>query len=43
MRLLDNLRQAEQKGVQAVRKSVERAREEWFAFAQCHRSHTGWP
>jgi hypothetical protein len=30
MRLLDNLRQAEQKSVQAVRRSVERAREEWM-------------
>lgn len=30
MRLLDNLRQAEQKGVKAVRRSVERAREEWM-------------
>jgi len=29
MRLLDNLRNAEQKGVEAVRQGMERAREEW--------------
>jgi len=29
MRLLDNLRSAEQKGVKAVRRSMARAREEW--------------
>jgi len=29
MRLLDNLRHAEQKGVKAVRRGMERAREEW--------------
>lgn len=29
MRLLDNLRSAEQKGVNAVRQSMARAREEW--------------
>ena len=29
MRLLDNLRSAEQKGVEAVRRGMERAREEW--------------
>ena len=30
MRLLDNLRSAEQKGVKAVRRSMARAREEWI-------------
>jgi len=29
MRLLENLRNAEQKGVNAVRRGMERAREEW--------------
>ncbi len=29
MRLLDNLRNAEQKGVQTVRRGMERVREEW--------------
>ena len=29
MRLLDNLRNAEQKGVSAVRRGMEKAREEW--------------
>jgi hypothetical protein len=29
MRLLDNLRNAEQKGAQAVRRGMERVREEW--------------
>jgi len=29
MRLLDNLRSAEEKGVKAVRRSMARAREEW--------------
>ena len=29
MRLLENLRHAEQKGVKAVRRGMERAREEW--------------
>ena len=29
MRLLDNLRHAEQKGVQTVRRGMERVREEW--------------
>jgi hypothetical protein len=29
MRLLDNLRNAEQKSVKAVRRGMERAREEW--------------
>ena len=29
MRLADNLRKAEEKGVMSIRRSVERAREEW--------------
>ncbi len=29
MRLIENLREAEKKGVSSVRKTVERAREEW--------------
>ena len=29
MRLVDNLRKAEEKGVMSIRRSVERARDEW--------------
>jgi hypothetical protein len=29
MRLVDNLRKAEEKGVMSIRRSIERARDEW--------------
>jgi hypothetical protein len=39
MRLADNLRKAEEKGVMTIRRGVERAREEWTDVERRIRQH----